>query len=315
METMFVALILIALTMATGNPPAETPEKGRIYIFESDANGFNTHTVFYDDGQEVVAFDAQFTENQAEQALAFLKTKTGHPLRWLVVTHPNPDKFNGIPAFKRAGAAVIMSEETAHHLASIHAYKKHYFVEVAKAFTEQTYPALPAPDQTFADQFTLRTANGTTIALRELHQSGISANQTVAYIQEANALIVGDLVHHRAHAWLEGPILNGQPAYNSQNWTRTLTTLQNSYPATTLIYGGRGETASLSVSIAEQIAYLERAEQLTRNYVASLPGKTLTDKKANVDYAALTTLFERAFPGYELSYLIRYGSYGLVMAL
>jgi hypothetical protein len=55
-------------------------KKSRVHVFESDANGFNTKTFFYDNGSEVVAFDTQFTPALAEQALTFLRTKTNNPI-------------------------------------------------------------------------------------------------------------------------------------------------------------------------------------------------------------------------------------------
>lgn len=300
---------------ALAPPPRPGAVPGQVYVFESEASGFNTKTVFYDDGREVVAFDAQFTVGAAEQALAFLKTKTAHPVKYLVVTHPNPDKFLGIPAFRRAGATVVMSAETARHLPAVYAYKKYYFVNMAKMFTEATFPQPVTADQTFADTYTLKTAGGGVVELRELHQAGVSANQTVAYVQSANVLVVGDLVHHRAHAWLEGPIVDGKATFRAQPWISALQTVQRQYPATVTVYGGRGEAVAASVALSQQMRYLQQAETLTRQVVESLPGTTLADKKAKVDYAALTKAFEQAFPGYGLSYMVTYGAYGLVGSL
>lgn len=308
-----LALLPLAAAAALAAPPR--PASSQVYVFESQASGFNTKTVFFDDGREVVAFDAQFTVGAAEQALAFLKTKTAHPVKYLVVTHPNPDKFLGIPAFRQAGATVVMSEETARHIPAVYAYKKHYFVNVAKMFTEATFPQPVTADKTFADTYTLKTAGGGVVELRELHQAGVSANQTVAYVKAANAIVVGDLVHHRAHAWLEGPIVDGKTAFRAQPWISALQAVQRQYPATATVYGGRGEAVAAAVALPQQIQYLQQAETLTRQAVEALPGATLADKKAKVDYAALTKAFEQAFPGYGLSYLVTYGAYGLVGSL
>src|SRR5262245_36344102 len=68
---------------------------GKMYAYESDGNGFNTKNFFYDNGEEVVVFDTQFTPDLAEKSIAFLRTKTANPITYVVVTHPNPDKFNG----------------------------------------------------------------------------------------------------------------------------------------------------------------------------------------------------------------------------
>ena len=61
----FTLLILLILGTSCASQDVAAGSIGNIYVFESDGNGFNTKTVFYDDGKEVVAFDAQFTEQTA----------------------------------------------------------------------------------------------------------------------------------------------------------------------------------------------------------------------------------------------------------
>lgn len=275
---------------------------GKIYTYESDANHFNTNTIFYDDGKEVVAFDAQFTNQAAEEAIAFLKTKTDNPINYLVVTHPNPDKFNGIPAFKKIGAKVIMSEDSDSNLQGVHDYKKYYFTQIAESFTEENYPKMVRGDVTFKDDYTVDLANGGKINLTEFHQSGISNNQTVAFIENENALIVGDLVHHNAHAWLEGPIVDGTTKYSTRNWTEILEKLKADYPNEAKVYGGRGTSANLEDALEQQVDYLNTAEQIVRDYLAHTE---------EADFTEVQKLFEAKFPDYTLGYMINYGAYGL----
>jgi glyoxylase-like metal-dependent hydrolase (beta-lactamase superfamily II) len=227
-----------------------------------------------------------------------------------VVTHPNPDKFNGIPAFKKIGAKVIMSKESLSNLETVHNYKKYYFVEMAKMFTNDSYPKLPTADITFEDNYEIKLANGGKIKLTELHKSGISTNQTIAFIETTNALIVGDLVHHHVHAWLEGPINSGTAIYNNANWIGVLKVIQSTYSKDLIVYGGRGESEKLSIAVAQQIKYLENAEKITKQYLSSIG-----NDKSKVDYAQLQKEFEKEFPNYSLGYMIAYGAYGIVASL
>lgn len=290
---------------------------GKVYTFESDGNGFNTKTFFYDSGAEVVAFDAQFTPALAEQALAFLRTKTQSPLKYLVITHPNPDKFNGLETFRKAGATVVASESTAAAMPGVHAYKKYYFVQLAKMFTDETYPTLGNVDQTFSGSLDLALSGGAVVRLAELGAPGVSSTQTVASIPAVNALVVGDLVHHEAHAWLEGGIVAGKPTPTIDGWLADLSEIAARFGADDpVVLGGRGAAAPLSQAIPAQIAYLQKADRIVSAYVEALGSRRseLSGPQAGEHFATLQKAFEAAFPTYALGYMIQYGVYGLALA-
>src|SRR5215213_2800655 len=304
-----------APVLAQPASPVSGSEGGALYTYDSGEAGFFTKTYFYDTGSEVVAFDAQFTPELAEDAVAFLRTQTDNPITSLVITHPNPDKFNGAPVFQEEGATVIASEATTEAIPGVHAYKKAGFVGMGM-FTEETYPQQASVDETFTGTRTLELSDGKTVELSELREPGVSSTQTVAFIPELNALIVGDLVHHKLHAWLEGGIVNGQATPTLEGWISDLNELQTRFAADPepTVYGGRGEPAPLSVAVADQIAYLETADQIVTDYVAGLGDKKseLSGDKAGEHYAAIQAELEQAFPDYAFPDMISFSVYGLV---
>lgn len=300
-----------------GNRPMTSANnsQGQIYSFESDGNGFNTKNFFYDNGEEVVVFDTQFTPETAKKSIEFLRTKTQNPITYVVITHPNPDKFNGMSIFQEQGTKVISSRATSDSMKGVHEYKKHYFVTMTKMFTEDTYPKLSQVDVVFDQFYDLRLKNGEVIALHELSNPGVSSNQTVASISSINALIVGDLVHHKAHAWLEGGIVNGKPTPTLNGWIADLNELQTNFKTSNpIVYGGRGEVAKLDQVISAQIRYLKKADTIVAQYIESLGTRKLElqGDNASKHYSALQAQFETTFPNYLLGYMIRYGAYGLV---
>src|SRR5215211_5767262 len=198
-----------APVLAQPASPVSGSEGGALYTHDSGEAGFFTKTYFYDTGSEVVAFDAQFTPQLAEAAIASLREQTANPIASLVITHPNPDKFNGAPAFQQEGAQVIASEATEAAIPSVHEYKKAGFVGMGM-FTEETYPQQATVVETFSDSQTIELSDGKTVELSELSEPGVRSTQTVAFIPELNTLIVGDLVDHKQHAWLEGGIVKVQ---------------------------------------------------------------------------------------------------------
>jgi glyoxylase-like metal-dependent hydrolase (beta-lactamase superfamily II) len=305
------ALLLVACadaqtTTSAASASVIAPDSAHaLQTFTSDANGFDTHSFWLDTGREVVVFDAQFTEAYANQVIGDIRAKTASPIRWVVVTHPNPDKFNGAIAFQKIGAKVIASEATAGAIPGVHAYKKGYFVNVAHAFTDATYPAEAKIDVTFRGDYELPLEGTTKVRLHELKHAGVSSTQTVAFVPQLDALVVGDLVHHDAHAWLEGGIVDGKPAPDLGSWALALDELRAYGHAT--VYGGRGEPAKLDEAVSDEKAYLARMDAIVTKYVAE-------HAASNDEAKAIRALAVAAFPDDALPYLIDYGVYGLVGA-
>lgn len=292
---------------------ADESQPLRVQRFTSGASGFDTHSFFVDTGKEVVVFDAQFTPDLAKQAIAEIRAKTASPIAYVVVTHPNPDKFNGVRAFQDIGARAVASEPTAAAIPTVHAYKKYYFVNVAKLFTEQTYPQEARIDVTFRGDYVLPLASGHTVRLHDLRSPGVTTTQTVAHVPAARAVFVGDLVHHQTHAWLEGGIVGGKAQPNLAAWKDALAELLPYGDVT--VYGGRGESAALSQAVAAQTQYLTELEALVRSYVAALGANAkgeLSGANAGQHYKRLAEQAAQKYPQHALPYLIEYGVYGLV---
>ncbi len=305
--------VSISACTTTAKPPKTS---GRVIEYKSDSNGFDTKTFFYEGENEVIAFDSQFTPELAKASIEHLRKHTNKPISWLVITHPNPDKFNGASAFKAIGAKILASKSTADAIPEVHGYKQYYFVEMAKMFTKEQYPQPTAVDQTFSKEMALVLKGGERIELFELSQPGVSSTQTVAYIDRANALFVGDLVHNEAHAWLEGGIVKGKPTPTIDGWIAGLNELRKLFRPDALVYGGRGKVMDLESSVSHQIDYLTRAKLLVTDEI-DLLGESASDfngPKSGMLYKMLAERFRKSFPTYELPYMIEYGAYGLVQA-
>lgn len=313
-----IALISVIFNFAyaNNNSLAKSLKKlnGKIIEYVSDGNGFNTKTIFYEGQNEVVAFDAQFTTQYAKKAIKHLRKFTNKPISWLVITHPNPDKFNGASVFKKEGAKILSSELTKKNMPQVHAYKKYYFVKVAKMFPNKSYPKMPTIDETFENEFTIKLKDGESIILREYGRPAVSLNQTVATLPNNLGIVVGDLIHHNAHAWLEGGINESKATPTISEWIELLKIVQNDHSENINVYGGRGEVSQIRVAIPAQIKYLKKSEIIVENYIRKLGNKKneLISDKANEHYTNITQIFKKEFPNYNLPYMIQYGVYGLV---
>ena len=302
-----------AITAALFFATTGMAQAGTLYTYTSDTSGFDTHTYYYDDGQEVTVFDTQFLPSLTADMLAKIKETTRSPVTRVVVTHPNPDKFNGLSVLHAAGVESIASAATQAAMPGVNAYKRHFWINVAGAFTPQTYPQFQPVKTTFTDRSVLKLRSGETITLFELKHAGVASTQTVARIDNTGDLIVGDLVHYKAHAWLEGGIVDGTARPDLAAWRAALEEL----PAlgTGKVYGGRGEAGGVAEVVAFQTEYLSWADREVTAYVASAPAAALADPaQASAHYATLQKHFAAARPELGLSYLVGYGVYGLVNA-
>lgn len=290
---------------------------GQLHVFTSEAAGFNTHSVWYDDGQEVTVVDTQFVPAIAQALVADVQRKTKSPITRIIVTHPNPDKFNALSVFHQLGAKSIASAATAAAIPGVDAYKRYFWVKIAKAFTDETYPKVEPVQSTYTGKQTIRLKSGETLSLFELKVPGVSSNQTVVRIDKTGDLIVGDLVHSNNHAWLEGGIVDGKATPTLAGWKadlKELLTLSKGHP-NAKVYGGRGSFLSVSKAVAQQTSYLNKAESVVDAYLASLGSRKaeLTDPgKQGAHHAAIQAELAKAFPDYAMADLIGYSVYGLV---
>ncbi len=239
--TLAAAMLAAAIVL-----PADA---GTLGTYQSDSQGFDTRTYWYDDGREVTVFDTQFTPALAEAMVAAIRAATPNPITRVVVTHPNPDKFNGLAVFHALGATSTASAATAAALPGVDAYKRAFWIGTG-AFTAATYPRLEPIGQTFRGQHRITLASGETITLTELRNPGVSTTQTVARIDATGDLIVGDLVHGNAHAWLEGGIADGAPRPDIPGWIRALEEL----PALggRVVRGGRGDDLPVGEAVVQR---------------------------------------------------------------
>lgn len=297
-----IALALLPFAFACA-PAAE------LHTFTSGADGFDTSTYWLDTGEQVVVFDAQFTPALAEAMLAEIRSTTDSPIGYVVLTHPNPDKFNGATVFQAEGAQLVASNATADAMPGVHAYKQAYFVG-AGMFTAESYPSLPEVDLRFSGELEL---DGAQVRLVELDNSGVSSTQTVAVLPDA--VVTGDLFANRAHAWLEGGIVDGAPTPDLAAWHAALDELAPIVGEEATVYPGRGVTLPLAQAVAEQHAYLDTADAVVTAYVQGLvePTNELSGANAGAHYAAMADQLSAEFPAYQFSYLVNYGVYGLAM--
>lgn len=303
----------VARILAASLLVACAPKSAELHSFVSGPEGFDTASYWVDTGKEVVVFDAQFTEDIAKTLLADIREVTQNPIAYVVVTHPNPDKFDGAPVFQAEGAKLVASKATADAMPGVRAYKAAYFEGVGM-FEPGTFPALPTVDLTFDDQLTLELQGKTEIVLQVLEHPGVTTTQTVAIV-DGHDVIVGDLVAGSVHAWLEGGIVEGATRPDIAGWLEALSELQALVGDEATVHPGRGKSGKAGAILPAQQDYLRAMDGIVADYVGALPSP-MEDLSADgaTHWAAIKAEAESAFPEHGLSYMVEYGVYGLAFA-
>jgi glyoxylase-like metal-dependent hydrolase (beta-lactamase superfamily II) len=309
-----LARLSAALLLASACSLAQA---GKLGVFTSDNKGFDTHTFYYDDGREVVIIDTQFVPALTQKMVEQIRQDTQSPITRVIVTHPNPDKFNGLAWLHAQGVHSISSRAVADAIPAVHAYKTHFWVDTMKAFKAEDYPRLENVQETFdGASKALQLKSGETLTLFALKNPGVANQQVVVRVDATGDLIVGDLVHHNAHAWLEGGLQGGRPAPSLQGWRAALDelpALSAGHPKAR-VYGGRGDFALVKDAVRAQQRYLQGVERVTRSYLADAArcrAEIDSPQKADEQHAALEQRISAEFPGYKLPYMVRYSVFGL----
>jgi glyoxylase-like metal-dependent hydrolase (beta-lactamase superfamily II) len=142
---------------------------------------------------------------------------------------------------------------------------------------------------TFKGKQVIKLKSGETISLIELPKPGISSTQTVVRIDKSGDLIVGDLAHTRHHTWLEGGIVDGKPTPDLAGWKADLKVLPTLGKGK--VYGGRGDFVPVKEAVAQEVAYLEKADQIVDGYLKALGPRVseLNDsEKKGAHFAAIS---------------------------
>lgn len=287
---------------------------GKLGVYTAPEAGFDTHTFYYDDGNEVTIIDTQFVPALTQAMVDKIRSETDSKITRVIVTHPNPDKFNGLAFLHGMGVESISSEAVAAQMPVVHAYKKNFWVNTMRSFEESDYPKFENVETTFNGKAVVELDSGETLSLIELQNSGIAKHQVVVRVDATGDLIVGDLVHHNAHAWLEGGLVGGIPHTDLESWRAALTELHYlsaDYPAAK-VYGGRGEFVSVEEAVSSQREYLKQVKSIVDTYIVENRASLNSENDRKEHFQNLTKLVSQAFPHYKLPYMVQYSVYGLL---
>lgn len=298
---------ILACFFFAGRLLAQSPSPN-IHEFNAGTEYLNTKNFFYDNGEEVIVFDALPSPMSAKKAINFIQSKTKNPITWVVILQPNPLQVNGASSYQEIGAQIIASVKTVAAMQPEYEHRKKLFESHAgKHVGIATSWPLPKVDSVFDGSHRLELKNGQVIILKDLSKPGASANHTIAYIAEEEAIFVSDLIQYQTHSLLDGHIASGKNLPTWQSWIDDLNELNKIFkrdPEVT-VYASRGKLVNLPTGVYEQARYLKAAYPIILKYYqanrSNWQGVNIPEKI----YQEFQAEMEQAFPNLAMPELVR----------
>jgi glyoxylase-like metal-dependent hydrolase (beta-lactamase superfamily II) len=202
--------------------------KPKIHVYTAPADKFFINSFLIETATGVIVVDTQFLVSTAEELGASLD-RLGKPLAAIIITHPHPDHYNGLPVLmrNRAPVPVYANQATISGIKTSQSEKRAAWMPVYGA----DYPAADGlPDHPLGVDEILDIA-GTQLRLVDIGP-GECADNAIIHIPEADALIASDLIYNGAHPWLA--------EHRTSSWLRQLDDVQGRFGNIPNIYAGHG---------------------------------------------------------------------------
>lgn len=250
--------------------------------YTSAADGFSTSSFWVEGDQGVIVFDAQFLPEYAEALLAQIASETDKPITDVIISHANPDKYNGLEVVraKYPDAKIWATPQIVARIKEVDEGKKAFFGPQYGA----RYPqGLVLPDELISARHVLRRGD-LEVELIPMG-AGVSSAHLVSLIKSSGELVVGDLLHQQTHGWLAEGF--------SPQWLERLDELERL--GATKLLPGRGAVSGPEL-IAQQREYLKGFQACV--------AQELERSSAEADIARIKSCVLARFPKYQIEAMV-----------
>lgn len=250
-----------------------------IHTYAASPEKFFVNSFIVESDTGLVLIDTQFLLSSAGEMAARIAA-IGKPLDAIIVSHPHPDHFNGLPLILDTfgEVPVFANRPTIAAIAATQGAKRAAWTPIYGSDYPPT-DALPShelgPDETV-------TLAGLAFRVVDLGP-GESSDITVIHIPAADALIASDLVYARCHPWLA--------EHRTTEWLFQIDSVLSRFGDVGTVHAGHGPAGGIEI-LTDQRDYIESF----RAVVAENLRDGGLDQAAHAAIAAATTRHRDGWP-------------------
>ncbi len=243
-----------------------------IHLHASPEAAFYVNSFILEGEKSLVIVDTQFLVSSAA-AFAAMIASLHKPVAAIVITHPHPDHYNGLPqiAALAPAAPIYATEATIAGITATQAAKRQTWLPVHG----DDYPKTDAVPNTILQEGARLEIDGIVLEVSDLGPAEASDNIAI-FLPQANALLASDFIYSACHPWLA--------EMRSLRWLAALDQLRRRFGGIGALYPGHGPAGDIGL-IEAQRSYIRHVRALVWDHLAA--SASLSDDAVSAIHAAL----------------------------
>jgi len=242
--------------------------------------GYRMNMVFVVGTKSVAVLDSGYYPAMAKEMIAHIKDITPLPIKYVINSNSQPDRYLGNDAFREIGAEIVTSEKEALRMKE-NGNNYAMMLEMVMKFKEKDIKLPEKPSRIISRNTTLDLGGGVKLDIH-LHKAGHTPQPLIVHVTSDNTVYAGDILY-------SGRLLAVVPGGNIKQWKETYMYLKRFKNAT--FVPGHGKPAKLSVF-----------EKPTYKYLSLLDAHMSKMVDAGIDIQDAIRRLDQS----EFSYLVNY---------
>jgi len=208
--------------------------------------GYRMNMGFVVGGNAVAVLESGFYPKMAEDMISQIKQITDKPIKYVINSNSQADRFFGNAAFKNIGAKIISHEKEIKRMKE-NTNNYMMFIESSMKFKDGSVKPPTLPDTAIKDKTKIDLGDNVVLEI-EAHKAAHTPSPLITYIKKDNIVYAGDILY-------SGRLLAVVPGGNIKQWIETFHYLKK-YKSATFI-PGHGDPQTLDKFNKPTLHYLQ----------------------------------------------------------